>query len=124
MRLLLNENVPAPTAARLAEAGHDVLWARTAMPGASDVKVLSRAEREGRLLLTFDKDFGDLVFRAGAAASAGIILFRTPQPSAAEVSRFVGATLARRDDWAGHFSVVHPNRIRMIPLPRRRLTGD
>ena len=68
---------------------------------------------EGRLLITFDKDFGELVFRHGAKASHGVVLFRIAQPSAAAVT----AVLASRDDWAGQFSVVEEFAIRMRPLP-------
>jgi hypothetical protein len=45
-------------------------------PGTPDREVLARAQREGRALVTFDKDFGELAFRVGLAASAGVILFR------------------------------------------------
>jgi len=48
--------------------------------------------REGRILLTFDKDFGELAWRAGLPASSGIILFRLPMPAAADV----GVNLAAR----------------------------
>ncbi len=45
--------------------GHDVAWVRTDAPGSTDQQVLARAVAEDRILLTFDKDFGDLAFRAG-----------------------------------------------------------
>ncbi len=76
MKLLANENVPASAIHALRDAGHDVLWARTDLPGATDPHVLERAVRESRLLVTFDKDFGELVYRQGLAAAGGVILFR------------------------------------------------
>lgn len=60
MRFLADENFPAAAVAGLASAGHDVAWIRTAAPGAADGDVLARAVREERILLTFDKDFGEL----------------------------------------------------------------
>lgn len=79
--------------------------------------MLARAFAESRLLLTFDKDFGELVYRRGAKASHGIILFRIPQPSSAAVAERVTAVLASREDWSGHFSVADDFAIRMRRLP-------
>jgi predicted nuclease of predicted toxin-antitoxin system len=117
MRLCANENMAADTVARLRQAGHDVLWIRESAPGSSDAAVLARAQAEGRLLATFDKDFGDLVFHQGAAATAGVILFRISQPSAPAVAERICAILASRTDWEGHYSVVDDTTIRMREFP-------
>ena len=69
MRLCANENVPGDCVAALRQRGHDVLWIREAARGSPDDAVLTRAQAEARLLITFDKDFGELVFRRGRAAS-------------------------------------------------------
>jgi predicted nuclease of predicted toxin-antitoxin system len=124
VKILCNENVPLLAVEALRELGHDVLWARQAMPGSSDVLVLERACAEGRLLVTFDKDFGELVHRAGQRASAGVVLFRIPLPSAVAVARQVALTLHSRNDWEGNFSVVEPGRVRMVPLPEIGKNGD
>ncbi len=118
MRLCANENLPEDCVLRLREDGHDVLWIREAAPGSPDTVVLDRARAEDRLLITFDKDFGELVFRRGAKASQGIVLFRIAQPSAAAVAVQVAAILASRDDWSGNFSVVEESAVRMRPLPK------
>jgi predicted nuclease of predicted toxin-antitoxin system len=117
MRLCANENLPEECVLRLRQSGHDVLWIREAHPGTFDAGVLTIAHAESRLLITFDKDFGELVFRCGAKASHGIVLFRIPQPSASAVAAKVVAVLASRGDWSGHFSVVEEFSIRMRPLP-------
>lgn len=117
MRLCANENLPEDCIIRLRADGHDVLWIREAAPGIPDADVLARARAESRLLITFDKDFGELVFKLGAKASHGIVLFRIPQPSAAVVAARVAAVLASRNDWEGHFSVVEEFAVRMRPLP-------
>ena len=70
MRLLANENFPGPAVDALRAAGHDVLWARLDMPGADDPTILGRAQHEQRIVLTFDKDFGDLAFTMGSRQSA------------------------------------------------------
>jgi hypothetical protein len=50
-------------------------------------------------------------------ANCGIVLFRLAAASSAEMARTVLAAIGSRSDWAGHFSVVEPGRIRMRPLP-------
>lgn len=118
MRILANENFPKAAVAALRQRGHDVAWVRTDAPGSSDLEVLERARVEERTIVTFDKDFGELVFRSGLPASSGIILFRITASSPAFVVRVAVAALESRTDWAGHFSVVEDDRIRMTLLPR------
>ncbi len=117
MRLCANENVPGDCVALLREHGHDVVWIREVASGLPDDQVLARALTEQRVLITFDKDFGDLVFRGGAAASCGIVLFRIALPSAAHGARRVVAILESRNDWAGSYSVADDVTVRLRPLP-------
>ena len=117
MRLLGNENFPSEAVDLLRSRGHDVFWVRTDAPGSNDQEVLARAVAEERILMTFDKDFGELAFRARLPASSGIVLFRISPTSAARVAQVALAVLESRTDWAGHFSVVEENRVRMTPLP-------
>jgi predicted nuclease of predicted toxin-antitoxin system len=117
MRILANENFPGGAVSALRERGHDVAWVRSDAPGSSDVEVLERAQAEGRILVTFDKDFGELAFRSGLPASSGVVLFRISVPSPSHVARVAVAALESRTDWAGNFAVVEDNRIRITPLP-------
>jgi predicted nuclease of predicted toxin-antitoxin system len=117
MRLLANENFPAEAVQALRSRGHDVAWVRTDAPGSSDRQVLDRAMAEQHMLLTFDKDFGELAFRAGLPASSGVVLFRIRLVSPGQVAQRAVAVLESRSDWAGHFAVVLDDRVRMTPLP-------
>jgi predicted nuclease of predicted toxin-antitoxin system len=117
MRILANENFPADAVDALRVSGHDVAWVRSDRPGISDREVLERAQREARLVITFDKDFGELAFHAGLPATSGIVLFRITPSSAARIAKVALAALESRTDWEGHFSVVEDDRIRMTPLP-------
>jgi len=83
---------------------------------AADIQVLERAQREGQILITFDKNFGELAFRYGLPVSCGIILFRIPTPSPEYVTKLAVAAFDQRKDWVGNFSVVEESRIRMTPL--------
>ena len=122
MKLLADENVAGDVVSLLRQQGQDVAWIRQDSPGSADEDVLARSAREQRLLVTFDKDFGELVWRAGQDASAGVILFRISMSSSSEVASRVAAILDSRDDWSGQFSVVDDRRIRMIALPFRNRT--
>jgi predicted nuclease of predicted toxin-antitoxin system len=117
VKLLANENFPRDAVEALREDGHDVTWVRTEFPGASDRAVLERAEADNRVVVTFDKDFGELSFRSGLRISCGVILFRITPRSSGFVANFAVKVFRARNDWAGHFSVIEEHRIRMIPLP-------
>jgi predicted nuclease of predicted toxin-antitoxin system len=96
--------------------GHDVVAVREWRPGAEDRAVLQQAQADGRVLLTFDKDFGELAFRHGLPAASGVILFRLSGRNPAEDNARALAAIESRDDWAGRFAVVTDRWIRMRPL--------
>lgn len=116
MRFLADENFPLDAVEALRQNGHDVAWIRTDSPGVADPQVLERAQAEDRIVLTFDKDFGELAFREKLPAMTGIILFRIKAPSSAAIAEKVAMSIAFRDDWYGHFSVVEDDKIRMREL--------
>ena len=118
MNILANENFPGDAVDALRQLGHDVTWIRTDAPGSSDVEVLEWAQRENRILITFDKDFGKLAFRYGLPARNGIILFRITASSSFNIAQAAVAALESRDDWSGHFAVVEDARIRLTRLPK------
>ncbi len=53
----------------------DVIYAGDSLPEAEDEHILEKAEKENRILVTNDKDFGELIFRH-ERPSSGVILFR------------------------------------------------
>ena len=116
MRFLANENFPGDAIRLLELAGHDIVWVRTAAPGISDPDVLAWAARESRILLTFDKDFGELAKVSGLPAACGVIFLCMPMPGPIEVGQRLVDLIMARDDWAGHFSVVEPGRVRLRAL--------
>jgi predicted nuclease of predicted toxin-antitoxin system len=117
MRILANENVPENMVEELRQRGHDVAWIHADAPGSRDTLVLRRANDEERVLVTFDKDFGELAFRFRLPSTSGIVLLRVTARSPSLLTSIAVGALESRDDWAGHFSVVEPDRIRMTPLP-------
>ena len=117
MRILANENVPEPVVLDLRQRGHDVVWVTELKPGMADIAVLAHAQQEQRLVITFDKDFGELAFAARLPAKCGVVLLRL-QGSAPEVdNQRAVAALVGRDDWSGVFAIVEDDRIRIRKLP-------
>jgi hypothetical protein len=81
LKLLADENFPLPVIRSLIEAGYDVLSIAKVSPGINDRSVLSLARETGRSLLTFDVDFGDLVFSHGAEPPTAYSYFVFPPAS-------------------------------------------
>lgn len=75
MRWLADECITVSLVRELRGAGHDVLYIAEFAASLSDMEVIALASQEERLLLTADKDFGELVFRRGQAVP-GLILLR------------------------------------------------
>jgi predicted nuclease of predicted toxin-antitoxin system len=117
MRLLADENIPSSVVRVLADGGYNILWIRTESPGISDIDVMNIACRENRIILTFDKDFGELVVKDHLCPPAGIILFRLPLKNPTRLAQTILEILNARTDWEGYFSVIEERRIRMRPLP-------
>ena len=119
MRILANENVPGPVIQALRKRGHDITSVKETMRGSGDRAVLERAQSEERLLVTLDKDFGELAFRIGLPAECGVVLFRLTGLNPESDNARALAVLESRSDWIGHFAVVTNDRIRTRPLPRK-----
>ncbi len=116
-RILANENVPRDVVTALRADSHDVTWMSDLGPGSPDDQVLALAFTENRIVLTFDKDFGELAFRLGQRASPGVILLRPRLRSPDHLVRFTRAVLTEGHLWEGHFAVAEEGRLRLIPLP-------
>ncbi len=117
MRIIVNENVTGTVIRELRRRGYDVISVKESMRGDDDTSILHRAETEDRLVVTHDKDFGELAFRHRLPASCGIVLFRlSGEDPSSDNQRFIDV-LDSRTDWPGHFSVVTDDRVRMRPLP-------
>lgn len=78
MRLLLDTCVWGAATAQLRKFGHDVWWAGDLASDPGDEEILDIAVREDRILVTLDKDFGELVFLHGAMHKGIIRLVEIP----------------------------------------------
>jgi predicted nuclease of predicted toxin-antitoxin system len=93
VRWLIDECVDARLAAVLRESGHDVVYMSEVAPRAADSAVMDRAHRENRLLLTEDKDFGDLTFRQARPVPGLVLLRIDPGRRSQKVARLLALRL-------------------------------
>lgn len=95
MKWLADENVDQRIVDALRDLGNEVIYAAETTPGSTDEHVLAMAARESALLLTADKDFGELVDRQGRA-SFGVVLLRLAGMPSSEKAQLGGSALSRR----------------------------
>jgi len=117
MRFLANENFPQISINRLRELGYDVASCSEDAPQAPDEDVLARAAREERFLLTFDRDYGELIYRLGFPSPVGIIYFRDRPQNPEEPAERLDNAIEQRITFTGMFTVLELEKIRQRPLP-------
>jgi predicted nuclease of predicted toxin-antitoxin system len=118
VRFLADESCDAAVVRALLGAGHDVSSVSDTMRGAADRSVLDTALRERRVLLTEDKDFGELVF-AARAPTIGVVLLRYPSTARERLSwKVVDFVSTWHAELAGAFVVIGPARTRIRRIPR------
>jgi len=121
MRILADENLPGKAVQVLRDGGHDVLWIREASPGITDPEIMRIAVEEQRIIVTFDKDFGELAVTGQGQNPPAIILLRISKPSPASTAETISQILSSREDWLGHLTVIDDTHIRMRGLKNWKL---
>jgi predicted nuclease of predicted toxin-antitoxin system len=118
MDFLANENFPLVSVSRLRQEGHDVAAVIEDSPGAKDQDILIQANQEQRIILTFDRDYGELIYRLMLSTPKGVIYFRFRPSTPEEPAEFVLRLLAMdRLSLEGKFTVAERDRVRQRPLP-------
>ena len=117
MKFIADESVERAVYRALEQLGHEVLDVCTHASGASDRHVLALARQQDAILLTADKDFGDLVY-IELENVRGVVLLRLQGiPLLAMVDRGVAAIEAYVHELDDHFLVVTATQVRIRPLP-------
>ena len=113
MNILADENIDEQIIETLRKNGHNVWYVGEMSPSISDKVVLSKANKMNALLLTADKDFGELVFRQHLI-SKGVILMRlagmTPNKKAQQILSIINK---HKNEMINSFTVVTLNHIRI-----------
>lgn len=117
-RLLIDENVPLYLITHLRNLGYDFLHVRDVQMALADEDVLTLAVRDKRILITFDRDFGELIFRQGLEVPPAIVYVRMSpvarEAVCAAVSGVLGPQAALID---GHLVVIAMEGIRSRRFP-------
>jgi predicted nuclease of predicted toxin-antitoxin system len=118
MRFLANENFPRMSVLQLRDSGYDVAYGSEDAPGAEDSLVLQRAVNEERIILTFDRDYGELIYRLRMPVPKGVIYFRyiptTPKEPAQDLLTLLSVEGLILE---GYFTVFERTQLRQRPLP-------
>ena len=113
MNLLADEGVDKPIVDELRNNGFDVIYILETNQGVDDEFILAMANADKRILLTQDKDFGELVFRL-KNAHHGVILIRLEGHKPALKAKIVlKAIVKHKDELINSFTVIQPNAIRV-----------
>lgn len=114
MKVLLDSCVWGKTQPEVAAAGHDVVWAGDWREDPGDDQILAHAHREGRVLVTLDKDFGELAI-VREAPHAGIV--RLVNFSVKDQARVILQVLSahEQDLTLGAIVTAEPGRLRVRP---------
>ena len=116
MKFFVDECCDTGIVVSLREGGYDVLYVVEAEPGLQDEVVLPRAYVERRILLTEDKDFGELVYRLRKPA-AGIVLIRIAvEQRQSKCPRLKKLIDNYSDRLPGNFVVLNIDKFRFRPL--------
>lgn len=116
MRFLLDVNVGRRIAEALEAQGHDVVRAALTNGMAEDPSILAQAVEGGRVLITYDRDFSELVFSRAARTPPAIIYLRYRARDVEDAIRRL-LTILESELAMNHMTVVDERRVRRTPFP-------
>lgn len=120
MRIIADENVHSVVVASLRTAGHEVEWIAETASGVGDRDILGRADIAELVLITYDRDFGDLIFNQGAPVPLGLIYSRMGRAEPELLARRMLA-LIETGVVAGQMIVIEPDKNRSRALGTGKL---
>ncbi len=113
MNILADENIETEIVAALRSAGHVVVDIKETDPGIEDTKVLQMAGEQNAVLLTNDKDFGELIYR-DRLFSRGVILLRFAKLDVQErITSLIDVMTEHASELRGAFTVITNNGVRI-----------
>ena len=116
-RFLANENISRTTVEILRENGHDVKWVAESIPSIDDERVLLLACGEQRIIITFDSDYGELIYRDKNSPPPGVIYLRLKSDDPALPARLILKYLAiSPGSFDRTFAVLNETELRVRPL--------
>lgn len=120
LTVVVDENFPAPATRLLRQAGHVIVAVSEVSAGISDEAVLQLANIHNAWLVTFDLDFGELVFQRGLQAPRALILLRETRFSPTDLAGVVSTMLGQLAVYDNKFVIWSRERVRTRPLPQAK----
>jgi len=111
-KFIANENIPIRVVRQLRDEGVDVVSVLEKEAGMSDESVIAVAKNEGRIVLTFDKDFGEKVFKEKRQVEGVILLRFSPESEEAVLLKIQAVLRDLQDELKGKFLTVTLNRVK------------
>ena len=101
----------------LREAGHSVVSIIQEAPGSKDEDILKRAHTEKLIIMTFDRDYGELIYRHQALPPAGVVYFRFAPATPSEPAEILLNIMDKANlSVIGKFTIVEKGRVRQRSL--------
>ena len=119
MQFVANENIPLSSVRQIRAAGHDVLSIAESASSITDAEVLGWAVQEAAIVLTFDRDYGELIYRHQMPTPPGLVYFRFQPIMPDEPAIQLLELPASVETLEGMFTVVERAQVRQRPLPTR-----
>jgi predicted nuclease of predicted toxin-antitoxin system len=118
MKFLANENFPLNSILYLRSKGFDVTSIGADNPGIHDSVVMDIAIKEGRTILTFDRDYGELIFKYNFRPQKGVIYLRLDEYRPNEPGMIIEELVNRKEfDFDSSLTVLDKNGIRQRKYP-------
>ncbi len=111
MKWLADENFPFPSFYLLQSKGFDIKHIGIHNPSVEDQNVIEGAIEQNRIILTFDSDFGELVFRYGFSPP-GVIYFRLTGITPTDPASVLLKLLETNYSFEGFFTIVGNESVR------------
>lgn len=112
MKFLANENVPFSSITYLKSKGFDIKSIGIDNPSVSDEEVMAIAISEKRTIITYDSDYGELIFKYGYKPTAGVIYIRNQPVDALETGKILEELIEKNISFEKSLTVVDSNSIR------------
>ena len=117
-RFIADENIPKESVDLLKKQGLDIISITDFAFGLGDDEVLDLANRKGRIVITFDKDFGQLIFKK-KRKTEGLMLLRFVPKSPQQTATVIQQVLATKIKIENSVVTVKKDSIRIRPTNRQ-----
>jgi len=114
---LADENIPLYVVKQLRKEGCKIISVAEEFAGSSDEKILELSSRNKWVIITFDKDFGELIYKQKSSKPYGIILLRVTPKSPEYILQLLKWLLLQVNiSFEGNFVVVNKDKVRTIKM--------